>query len=168
MTRNMIILLIICAGWLHSTQLHAQRDQGKDEKIQQIKIAFITEKMNLSPEEAQRFWPIYNKYDNKLALLKEQRRNNYKGNQVGDHNARRLDPDTMTDAEAQAKYTLYLNIEKQKLDLTQQMITELEGSFSSKQILNYLIAEERFKRQVISKVKEKMKENRGNKEMRSR
>ena len=31
-------------------------------KIEALKIAYLTNKLNLSPEEAQRFWPVYNKY----------------------------------------------------------------------------------------------------------
>jgi hypothetical protein len=30
--------------------------------LEAMKIAFVTKRLNLSPEEAQRFWPIYNQY----------------------------------------------------------------------------------------------------------
>ncbi|WP_315820109.1 hypothetical protein [Paraflavitalea speifideaquila] len=30
--------------------------------MEALKIAYLTQKLNLSTEEAQRFWPIYNKY----------------------------------------------------------------------------------------------------------
>jgi hypothetical protein len=39
--------------------LLAQPDQ---EKIERIKIAFITRQLNLTPDEAQKFWPVYNQY----------------------------------------------------------------------------------------------------------
>ena len=31
-------------------------------RLEALKIAYITNKLNLSPEEAQKFWPIYNQY----------------------------------------------------------------------------------------------------------
>jgi len=31
-----------------------------------LKIAYLTKKLDLSTEEAQRFWPIYNKYDEEI------------------------------------------------------------------------------------------------------
>lgn len=31
-------------------------------KIEALKIGYLTQKLNLSTEEAQKFWPIYNKY----------------------------------------------------------------------------------------------------------
>jgi hypothetical protein len=35
---------------------------GNGNKLEVLKIAYITNRLNLSPEEAQRFWPIYNDY----------------------------------------------------------------------------------------------------------
>ncbi len=42
----------------------AQDEQPKNDggRIEALKIAFITKKLNLSTDEAQKFWPIYNKY----------------------------------------------------------------------------------------------------------
>lgn len=31
-------------------------------RVEALKIAYLTQKLNLSPEEAQKFWPVYNKY----------------------------------------------------------------------------------------------------------
>ncbi len=35
-----------------------------------LKIAYITNKLNLSPEEAQKFWPIYNQYSAELKVAR--------------------------------------------------------------------------------------------------
>ena len=43
-----------------------QEDPKKGERIQALKIAFISHKLNLLPEEAQRFWPVYNLYESEL------------------------------------------------------------------------------------------------------
>ena len=40
----------------------AQEGQG-NEKIEQLKIAFITKHLKLTTEEAQKFWPVYNQYE---------------------------------------------------------------------------------------------------------
>jgi len=37
-----------------------------------LKIAYITKRLNLSTEEAQRFWPIYNQYDEELRMTRQQ------------------------------------------------------------------------------------------------
>ena len=38
-------------------------EDGKGERIQALKIAFITQKLGLSSSEAQRFWPVYDRYE---------------------------------------------------------------------------------------------------------
>lgn len=52
------VLVIFC--WL---ALPAQPQDGpKRPMLEAYKTAFITQRLNLSPEEAQKFWPIYNVY----------------------------------------------------------------------------------------------------------
>ena len=59
---------------LMTTQLLAQpgnrrgenSKQDRHEKIEQLKITFITRELNLSSDEAQKFWPIYNEMSDKL------------------------------------------------------------------------------------------------------
>jgi hypothetical protein len=36
------------------------------QRLEAYKIAFLTKKLNLSPDEAQKFWPIYNRYQQEL------------------------------------------------------------------------------------------------------
>lgn len=45
-------------------------------RIESLKIAFITRKLDLSPEEAQKFWPVYNKYAEELKKTHQELRNN--------------------------------------------------------------------------------------------
>lgn len=49
------------------------RMRGPSEKIQVERIAYFTEKMDLTPEEAQLFWPIYNEMDGKRTALFEEK-----------------------------------------------------------------------------------------------
>ncbi|MEO8412287.1 MAG: hypothetical protein ABI472_01455 [Ginsengibacter sp.] len=44
-------------------------DETRAEKIEALKIAFITQKLELSPDEAQKFWPVYNQYENEIHSL---------------------------------------------------------------------------------------------------
>ncbi|TAE17254.1 MAG: hypothetical protein EAZ47_04445 [Bacteroidetes bacterium] len=38
----------------------------RQNKIEALKIAFISKELNLTPDEAQRFWPVYNSYSTEL------------------------------------------------------------------------------------------------------
>ena len=46
-----------------------QRDGGK---LKAYQIAFLTRKLNLTPEEAQRFWPVFNKYEDEIRITRIQ------------------------------------------------------------------------------------------------
>ncbi|MEO6230011.1 MAG: hypothetical protein ABJB11_02065 [Ferruginibacter sp.] len=47
----------------------AQENSGSNKKqqdIEALKVAFISRELDLTPEEAQKFWPVYNQYSNEL------------------------------------------------------------------------------------------------------
>jgi hypothetical protein len=62
--------LFLLSGWLFFLACTALAQDNPDPnppgKIEPLKIAYITRKLNLSPEEAQRFWPIYDQYAKEL------------------------------------------------------------------------------------------------------
>lgn len=43
----------------------------KGEKMQALKIAYVTKALNLTETEAQQFWPVYNKYYDELKAARE-------------------------------------------------------------------------------------------------
>lgn len=53
----------------------AQPGKHEDfEKYKAMKVSFMTEKLELSPDEAQKFWPIYNEFEKKLFDFHRNRR----------------------------------------------------------------------------------------------
>jgi hypothetical protein len=58
--KKYLLIFFVLLGSL--SQIKAQ----DGEKIQSLKIAFITQKLQLTPSEAEKFWPIYNEYDNEV------------------------------------------------------------------------------------------------------
>ncbi len=69
MNRIIVIstVLILALG----TALSAQSRSNRISQIQSQKIAFLTKKMDLSVEEAERFWPLYNEYVQKKEQLEQ-------------------------------------------------------------------------------------------------
>ena len=55
----------------------SQDDDRKDGgRIEALKIAYLTRKLNLSTEEAQKFWPVYNKYADEIRKVQIEARQN--------------------------------------------------------------------------------------------
>lgn len=55
----------------HSKKGSPEEHKARMEKIENAKIAFITEKLSLTAEQAQKFWPVYNEHKNKRHELKK-------------------------------------------------------------------------------------------------
>jgi hypothetical protein len=66
-----IITFIASLLFINLVQSQPQRPDrdarvGELKKIQAMELAFITKELNLNPNEAQKFWPIFNQYRNDL------------------------------------------------------------------------------------------------------
>jgi len=70
------ISIVIFAGIL-SLSVWAQRHSEKhqlSEKYQAQKVAYITDALDLTPEESAAFWPLYNEHDKQMGVLKDEMR----------------------------------------------------------------------------------------------
>ncbi|MBO9200284.1 MULTISPECIES: hypothetical protein [Niastella] len=76
-----IILIIVMALGVSAVSLAQDDDgaKGNGSRIEALKIAYLTKKLNLSTEEAQRFWPIYNEYMGEIKKTRIDARQNKEG-----------------------------------------------------------------------------------------
>jgi len=49
----------------------AQSPGSKLERIEVLKMAYITKELNLTPDEAQKFWPVYNNYTQEIRAARQ-------------------------------------------------------------------------------------------------
>jgi len=81
MKTSFLLTAMLILGFASQAQSMKQdRDARTAEikKIQAMEMAFITKELNLSPDEAQKFWPVFNQYRNELKGMAGERK-------VGDH-----------------------------------------------------------------------------------
>ncbi|MDQ6757613.1 MAG: hypothetical protein M3004_11835 [Bacteroidota bacterium] len=70
--KNCVLIITIFFNFSFS---YAQNEGPKGEKIQALKIAFITQKLNLTADEAQKFWPVYNQYEKEVRQTVKENKN---------------------------------------------------------------------------------------------
>jgi len=82
MKKILLIILVV----LGITGVSVAQDDGGGDKgggdggrLAALKIAYLTKKLNLSPEEAQKFWPIYNQYMAEIRKTRMDARQNKEG-----------------------------------------------------------------------------------------
>lgn len=63
-------LLYIILFFFSLSSAFAQNDPGnRKEKVQALYIAYVTQQLNLTGSEAEKFWPVHSLYDNELSSL---------------------------------------------------------------------------------------------------
>ena len=63
------VFMVVIWATLCYTTAFSQNDNAKD-KIEAMRIGFITQRLALTPEESQQFWPIYNQYADRLKQIR--------------------------------------------------------------------------------------------------
>lgn len=76
MKKIVTLMMIVACSLTGSVYAQDQPDPKEQEKIQALEIAFISRKLNLTTEEAQRFWPIYNEYKRDVRQVMIAQKNN--------------------------------------------------------------------------------------------
>lgn len=136
-----IILLTIVALTI-TVQLYAQNDKGK---IEELKIAFITQRLQLTPEEAQKFWPVYNQYE----AEKREIRNSTIG-KVKDLK----DDDNFTNEQAEAIINKQIEFKTKDLELTKKYVVEFKKVLPTIKVAKLVTAEEHFKKMLTKQAQQ--------------
>jgi Spy/CpxP family protein refolding chaperone len=78
-SRSLAFSLLFSAAVLaFPLAVQAQGAGGGQQKIESLKIAYISQQLNLDPAQAQKFWPVYNEYQAALRQLSRKWRRNLK------------------------------------------------------------------------------------------
>lgn len=121
--------------------------QNKKENVQAMKIAFITEKLDLTPQEAQQFWPLYNQYSDKMMELRKKRRQ--------DNREARSNFDELSDKEVEQLVSNDLATRQKELDLQKEYNEKFKAVLPIKKVAKLYAAEEQFKVVLINKLKDR-------------
>ena len=118
----------------------------KEEEIESLKIAFITKKLDLTPDEAKVFWPVYNEYEDKLKDLRQKRRKETKD--------AKENFDEMTDKEIEALVDGEIAFRQKEFDLQKEYHSKFKSVLPIRKVAKLYQAEEQFKRELLKKMKE--------------
>lgn len=146
MIKNLkIVLALIFSLYMAETALGQDRDHR--EKIKALKVAFFTEQLNLGPEEAKAFWPLYNQYEQEREVLMDRQRE-----EVRD---RINSLDTMSEKEAEKILNRYLDLEEQEEELDRRFYQKLSREFSATRTLKLFKAERDFRRRLLQEYRKR-------------
>jgi len=139
---TLLTLLLLC-----TSIVFGQPEKGKrpsKEKVKAMKVGYITEKLNLSSEEAQKFWPIYNEFSTKADELRSKVRKMHK---------RETTIDEMTDSEVEKMVDVRSNVKQQELDLHKEYHAKFKAVLPIKKVAKLYKADHDFKRDLLKRIK---------------
>ncbi len=145
-------LFTLACLFLFSGTLNAQNaekkanDQNKKEKIKAMKVAYISQSINLNSAEAEKFWPLYNEFQDKREAFQKENRKKMKDLKViGAENLSEEQADEIINAELQQ--------EQNQLDLKKEYYPKFKNVIGSKKVVGVYRAEKEFNRLLLEKLK---------------
>lgn len=141
-------LIFIIVPLLFLVQLSLGQDRNARQKIESARIALITERLGLTPEQAERFWPIYNEYNmyrrGLINELQEARKN--------------VDMNNLSEEQGQKLMKLGLDIKERQLQLEKNYAQRLNEVITAQQIMSLRNAEEDFRRMIIQRLEDRKRQ----------
>ena len=129
----------------------SQGFKEKREKVKALKVAYITEQLELTTDEAQKFWPIYNAFDENQSELRHEKMKSIL-DRFKPGNVEKLSEKDASNSLAQME-----KIEEDLFNLKKKFIKDLQGVISAKKIIKLKKAEEDFNRHLLKQMREKRK-----------
>lgn len=133
---------IITFSFLLTCMFVFAQDKDKHEmmekKLKAKKIAYISDNLDLSPEEAQSFWPLYNAFNEKMEGFK-----------------RNEDVEKMS---AEASLDKLLADEEQKLQIKKEYSEKFKISIGAEKTLKFFTLDKGFKKRMIKGLERRSKE----------
>ena len=140
-------LLLLPAGAQEPDAPSRRGNRGKamNEQIQVERIAYFTEKMDLTTEEAQLFWPVYNEMDNKRTALFDERASII----------RRFmkEPDKISDKQLDELLNRLTTIQKQESQLPAEYDARFRKILPARKVMNLYVAEMGFRNYLLQKMR---------------
>ena len=120
----------------------AQDDQsGIASKIYARKIAFFTEKLALTPEEAEKFWPVYNEYTTKKNDINKERNDLMKYYLRNEKN--------LTEKETAGILDRFIGYQEAETTLMETYTEKFRKFLPESKVIKIYITEVEFKRELL-------------------
>lgn len=146
--KNILSLLIVIIS-INAVAQNGRLLKEKREQIKALKVAFITDELALTPDEASKFWPLFNAFEEKQQEIKKQKLKSY---------LNRMDEesfDKLSDKDAAAMLAQMEAMEDDLYQAKKKFIASLKGVISPVKILKLKKAEDNFNRKLLQQYRDK-------------
>lgn len=132
--------------FLISFSQFAQPNEKREEKIRNLRIAFLSTKLDLTTEEAQKFWPLFNKFDDKHTEFFKQKKQMMQA-------LRKSENENISEKELQNLLNNSEDVENKLQENRKIFIKSLQGIIPTQKIILLRKLEEDFKQKLLQQFK---------------
>lgn len=136
MTTKLQLTLLL----LFSTLISIAQTKEEFNKIKSYKVAYFTEELSLSTDEAADFWPIYNKFEEAQIQMWKAMRARAEASQ---------DPKLLSESEAKKQLANYISERTDEHERTMKLYKDLQKILPAKKVLLLPRAEDNFRRKLM-------------------
>jgi hypothetical protein len=145
MKKAIIFTIMLIASTVAFSQGPPGPPPVDEEKIEALRIAFLTRYLDLSAEEAQKFWPVYNNMQDEIKVILTKEKDLRAGKQI----------DKMTDEELSKMINDHFDNEQKLLDIKKKYAEEFKKVLVLKKVALLADAENEFKREMLKHARDK-------------
>lgn len=116
------------------------------ERVKAAKVAYLTRELGLSPQEAEKFWPVYNEFENRREDLRHRMRDLMDERETGGYGS---------DERANTALDEWMSLREQELQLEKNFRKSMTGILPSRRLVVLHQAEREFQRELLKRLQEK-------------
>ncbi len=146
--------LILPLLLVFSLTVYAQEGKNKKERWEQIKalkVSFLTTELNLTAEESEKFWPVYNAHEEKQYRIRHDKMRPL---------VKKIDEagyDKISEKEALSYLSQLEDADEELFNLRKKLVADLKSIIGAARVLKLKKAEEDFNKKLLHKYKDKKK-----------
>ncbi|WP_317898545.1 hypothetical protein [Aurantibacillus circumpalustris] len=114
---------------------------GRD-KVEALRVEFISKSLELTNSEYEKFWPVYNEYNDKIRAIRKNLRHGYRNK-----------TDDLSEKEAEQLYYLFVQSKQAEADVHKQYNEKIKSIIGAKKTVKLHVAEEEFRMKVMKSIK---------------
>lgn len=156
--RIALLWFVIMPAWAQEEDLPQAQDPKAKQKIQAARIAYITDQLALTPEEAEKFWPVYNEFAGKRQELQRQYR----------EAKRNPDPSKTPEQNDKDLIELDLKLKQSELDLEKTYSGQLLKTISAQKLRTLQDVEKRFRQMILDQIQRRQQQRQRRENLRDR
>ncbi|MGA0231261.1 MAG: hypothetical protein ACO3M5_10045 [Saprospiraceae bacterium] len=140
--------LLLTAFVLFSSVIYGQHKRAEImERVESRKIAFLSDKLELSPDEAQVFWPLHNSYQEEIR---------------GIHRSKDARRDFMNDDyDHEAALEKLIQTEEEELAIRKEFAYKFKDAIGARKTILYYHFERKFKEDLLQELRERRRKGAG-------